>query len=686
MPVSSPYDPRPHNPCPSVSHPRTHPRTRRRSLPRLRTLSVLALAVALLGALAAPAGAAGGGRPGPSAAHPAGPAGLPVVTPTPQSMTAIGAGVPVPRTVRLLVGAETDGPARDLVVSVLGAAGARVEIVDTPVTGRPAKAPLTVVLGTLAEPRVARALRAAGATAPAELPAEGYRLAVPDKGPVVLAGQDAAGTYYAAQTLRQLVAGGRIAGVLVTDHPSMALRGTIEGFYGSPWSHRQRMDQLAFYGDVKMNTYIYAPKDDPYHREQWRDPYPADRLALLGELVRQATAHHVRFTFAVSPGVSICYSDPADVRTLDAKLQALYALGVRSFSVPLDDISYTSWNCAADRAAYGAPSAGAAARAQVDLLNHVQREFLDAREGTRPLQMVPTEYSDLADSAYKTTIREQLDPRVEIMWTGTDVVPPSITVSDARRAASVWGRKVFVWDNYPVNDYGQATGRLLMAPYEQREAGLHETLSGIVLNPMNQADASKVAEFGGASFTWNDLDYDPVRTWRAAAGYLAGGDPATVTALLAFFDTQYLAPTFGDLPWQPQAPALAARLAGFRTAWAAGDRAGALRTLRPYAGLLASASATIRSGTDPGLVTDTGPWLDALALWGAAFNATLDGLAAGEAGDGAAARGHFARSSALAAQAAAIRTLPGTTRPQGTVKVADTVLDVFLRDAPGLLS
>ncbi|MGW5442114.1 beta-N-acetylglucosaminidase domain-containing protein [Streptomyces asiaticus] len=82
----------------------------------------------------------------------------------------------------------------------------------------------------------------------------------------------------------------------------MPLRGVIEGFYGSPWTHAERMDQLAFYGDVKMNTYIYAPKDDPYHREKWREPYPAAKLAELGELVRQATDHHVRFTFAVSPG------------------------------------------------------------------------------------------------------------------------------------------------------------------------------------------------------------------------------------------------------------------------------------------------------------------------------------------------------------------------------------------------
>ena len=30
-------------------------------------------------------------------------------------------------------------------------------------------------------------------------------------------------------------------------------------------SHEARLSQLRFYGQNKMNTYIYGPKDDPYH-------------------------------------------------------------------------------------------------------------------------------------------------------------------------------------------------------------------------------------------------------------------------------------------------------------------------------------------------------------------------------------------------------------------------------------
>jgi hyaluronoglucosaminidase len=645
---------------------------------------------------------AGGGKGGNGGRS--GVAGVPAILPRPQRVARNGEALRVPDRVDVLVGG-VDQPTTDLVVATLKRAGAsRVDVHDLAEPAR-GKAALTVVVGTVADAGVDSALQDAGADLPADLPAEGYVLAGKAArdggggagadgggaggaggGVVVLAGRDGDGSYYAAQTFRQLVVRPRqIAAVKVVDHPLMRLRGVIEGFYGSPWTHAERLDQLAFYGQVKMNTYVYAPKDDPYHREKWREPYPADKLAELGELVGQADRHHVRFTFAVSPGVSICYSDPADVQALEAKLQAMYGLGVRSFSVPLDDITYTRWNCAADEEAYGPPSAQAAAQAQVDLLNAIQQDFLDERSGTRPLQMVPTEYGDVQETAYKRTIRTQLDPRVEVMWTGTDVVPPRITVNDAAKAATVWGRKVFVWDNYPVNDFDRAEGRLLLAPYAEREPGLHEQLTGIVLNPMNQAAASKVALFGGADFTWHDTGYEPEPTSAAAAAYLAGGDPRTAEALLAFFDLEHLAPTFGAEPWQPPAPVLAARLAEFRTSWEAGDREAAVAGLRPYARLLARAPDRIRSGVvDSAFVADSQPWLDATELWGAALLPTLDGLQARADGDEAEAERRFDQASSLAEQAGAIETIPGETRPQGPVRVADGVLDVFVAEAPDL--
>ena len=93
---------------------------------------------------------------------------------------------------------------------------------------------------------------------------EGYYLAVNDK-EIILAGNDERGTYYAIQTFAQLLKEGKLPEVEIKDYPSVRYRGVVEGFYGTPWSHQARLRQLKFYGENKMNTYIYGPKDDPYH-------------------------------------------------------------------------------------------------------------------------------------------------------------------------------------------------------------------------------------------------------------------------------------------------------------------------------------------------------------------------------------------------------------------------------------
>ncbi|MEU4231607.1 beta-N-acetylglucosaminidase domain-containing protein [Nonomuraea sp. NPDC026600] len=610
---------------------------------------------------------------------------LPSVSPTPQSLSGVGAAAVVTSRVLVVADDQTDPAARDRLVRELKAHGAtRVDIVAP--DRIPAAGLLTVRLGPAARPDIARAL--GDAVVPDK--AEGYALRVSGR-QIALGGKDAGGQFYAVQTLRQLFVpsggGWKVAGVQVSDFPSMPLRGTIEGFYGAPWTHAERLDQMDFYGDVKANTYIYAPKDDPYHRDKWRDPYPAAKLAELGELVARADANHVRFTFALSPGVSICYSDQADRDILKRKLQALYDLGARAFSIPLDDISYTRWNCAADETAYGTAGRTAAAKAQVDLLNDLQRDFIAGHDGAQRLQMVPTEYGDLTDTTYKQTIRASLDPAIEVMWTGTDTVPPEITNAQAEKAAELFGRKVFVWDNYPVNDYGNTSGRLLLAPYDKREGGLAAHLSGIVANPMNQPYASKVAVFGAADFTWNDRAYDAGKSWPRAMAYLAGGDKAATEALLVFGDLEHIAPTFGGTPWQPQAPELAARVAEFWRAWDGGRRAGAIAAMRPYAKAIATAPATIRGGSvQKGFADDAASWLDATELWGRAMVTMLDALQAKEAGDETKAGALLAESRELQRQARAVRVSPprnrwGAAQPQ----VGDGVLDVFLAAADARL-
>ncbi|RVU22912.1 hyaluronidase [Streptomyces antnestii] len=595
---------------------------------------------------------------------------LPVVSPTPQHMTRAGDDAPLPEHAELVVGDATDKPARDLVTATLRAHGVRDIDVRASASGH---APLTVLLGPATRADIADALH--GTDVPTQ--DEGYAVRVGEH-TVALGGTDATGQFYAAQTLKQLVRKGTIAGASVSDFPSMRLRGSIEGFYGPPWTAAERLDQMDFLGQVKSNTYVYAPKDDPYHRDKWREPYPADKLAQLGELVDRARANHVRFTFAVSPGGSVCYSDPADVKALTAKLQAMYDLGVRSFSVPLDDISYTKWNCAGDQTKFGAPGRGPAAKAQVGLLNTIQHDFIATHDGANPLQMVPTEYGDLTDTAYKQEIRGNLDKNVEVMWTGTDVVPPEITNDQAQKASELFGRKVFVWDNYPVNDFGRTSGRLLLAPYDKREPGLSGHLSGIVSNPMNQEAASKLAVFTMSDFSWNDRGYDRDRSARQSALHLAGGDPRVADAVQTFVDLNHMAPTFGSTPWQPQSPILSAELDKFWKAYDSDPKA-AIRTFTPTATRIGRVPAVLRAGVpDQLFLHDAGPWLDSTDLWGKALGHGLAALKAIDAHDTDTAATERAAMDKAAYAASHITIDPAEHHQPGPVKIADPFLGNFV--------
>ena len=181
---------------------------------------------------------------------------------------------------------------------------------------------------------------------------EGYYLEINPKG-ITLAGNDERGTYYAVRTFMQLFRDNHLPQVEIRDYPDVRFRGVVEGFYGTPWSHEARLRQLRFYGENKLNTYIYGPKDDPYHSSpNWRKPYPAKDAARIAELVKVANENEVDFVWAIHPGLDIRW-ETSDRDSLMAKFEHMYDLGVRSFAVFFDDIS----------------GEGAKADRQVELLN-----------------------------------------------------------------------------------------------------------------------------------------------------------------------------------------------------------------------------------------------------------------------------------------------------------------------------
>lgn len=328
---------------------------------------------------------------------------------------------------------------------------------------------------------------------------EGYYLSINDK-EIVLAGNDERGTYYAMQTFSRLLKDGKLPEVEIKDYPSVRYRGVVEGFYGTPWSHQARLSQLKFYGENKMNTYIYGPKDDPYHSSpNWRLPYPEKEAAQLRELVTVANSHEVDFVWAIHPGQDIKWNQE-DRDHLLSKFEKMYQLGVRSFAVFFDDISGEGTN----------------PQKQAELLNYIDENFVQAKPDVTPLIMCPTEYNKSWSNPkgnYLTTLGEKLNPSIQIMWTGDRVI------SDITRDGITWineriKRPAYIWWNFPVSDY--VRDHLLLGPVYGNDTTIAEQMSGFVSNPMEHAEASKIAIYSVASYAWNPAKYDTWKTWKDA--------------------------------------------------------------------------------------------------------------------------------------------------------------------------
>jgi hyaluronoglucosaminidase len=347
-----------------------------------------------------------------------------------------------------------------------------------------------------------------------------YRLDIlPSK--ITIAAFDNRSLFYAAQTLSQLIhkeADEKISlpeGV-VNDFPDIAFRGTVEGFYGEPWSHQDRMEQFRFYGKLKLNTYIYGPKDDPYHSSpNWRLPYPDNKAREIKELVTEAGKNKVDFVWAIHPGQDINWN-LKDSLAIVNKFEIMYQLGVRSFAVFFDDIS----------------GIGTKAEKQAELLNYLQHDFVNKKKDVSALIMCPTEYNkswaDPQPGSYLDILGDQLDPAIHVMWTGNTVV------ADITKEGLEWvnrriKRQAYVWWNFPVSDYTR--DHLLMGPAYGLDTQASKDMSGFVSNPMDKAEASKTAIFGVALYAWNLAKYDPQWAWDAANQYIM---PEAPTAFKLF--------------------------------------------------------------------------------------------------------------------------------------------------------
>ena len=309
----------------------------------------------------------------------------------------------------------------------------------------------------------------------------------------------------------------------LVDYPDIDVRGVVDGVYSPndicdpasiyhlPLSPGERQSILGLMGRTRENTYIYAPKCDPYTRKIWRSPYPpgGPEEQVVKVAMHDAESELLDFFWAISPGEDYDFNnEDSEFATLMAKLDQVRALGVTHFGLFLDDIPN-----------YDAVS-------QAALVNRAD-DYLQSKIPGHRLVIVGTTYCGKSGgdtncggpNAYTDTLGGLLHPGIDIMWTGEAVEPGTMTAEDMTGINGSYGRKVTIWDNWPASIPGDLPGR---------SADLGTVISGYFTNPvlLEEPDpaypVARLYEVIGptADYLWAPIRYDAavgesIQAWTA---------------------------------------------------------------------------------------------------------------------------------------------------------------------------
>lgn len=361
-------------------------------------------------------------------------------------------------------------------------------------------------------------------------------------GAIVIIGNEDGSAFYGLATLKQMLADGTVLQkATVEDYAYTQYRGIVEGYYGTPYSVESLLSLMEFFKEFKLNTFIYGPKADPYHAGYWQEDYPvsiSDEERQKGYLTQddmrriseKAAECNVNFVWAIHPAMenAIDFSSPSamdpGIEKIMEKFGKMYDLGVRGFGVFIDDIAY-------------APSAQMTAYLPEQLYAKLKEKYNGSgsapEDRVSPLFFVPQQYSLDAGSSSLTSLNT-IDPDIVIGFTGSSVWS-NISNSDCQRFKDIIGRNPLMWWNNPCNDnYDDRIYMLDMTYRFSAQNAPIPALGGVVANPMQEGQASKVFMFGLADYCWNTADFDASTNWNASFGFLFKDDAELAEAFKTF--------------------------------------------------------------------------------------------------------------------------------------------------------
>lgn len=264
-----------------------------------------------------------------------------------------------------------------------------------------------------------------------------------------------------------------------------------------------------------MNTYLYAPKDDPYHRERWREPYPETEWKALLKLIRLAKQYRIDFVYGFHPGKGLCFASEEPMASLLTKAERFYDVGVRTFAVLFDDIP-SQLEHEEDKKEFDASLAKAEGKWLKRILTQQPTRWTDVEWWICPSYY--TEDPLLArifgrfEPSFLENLAHHLPKDIACLWTGPSVVSKKISLAHVRKIAQHLKRRLILWDNYPVNDLAMST-EMHLSPLTGRDPRLPEFIYGYLNNPLLQETLSFIPLATCFDYAADPVAYDPEKSW-----------------------------------------------------------------------------------------------------------------------------------------------------------------------------
>ena len=248
--------------------------------------------------------------------------------------------------------------------------------------------------------------------------------------------------------------------------------GYIEGYYGRILSWDQRRLIVNSLKKNKMNTYLYAPKEDEKHRFIWRQRYNNEWRSHFRTFTEYCKNSKVNVIAGIAPGLDFNFNNlihgnvrkkNSDFISLYNKAQQLLGDGASSIALLLDDIPENF------RAKFGKKISEGTIHG---ILANKLSESLNQN-----IYFVPRIYADELsrnEPSYLKDLSIILNPEINVFYSGKYVVSKNLT--NYKKIFKVLNNKIIFWDNYYANDY--CPRRLFIGPHIGREK-----LKNIMINP-----------------------------------------------------------------------------------------------------------------------------------------------------------------------------------------------------------